>query len=60
MTNHPRFTQKRLADAGDKLSQWLEEAGTEWEGHDVVADEVWERIEETALEVAALQPWGRG
>ena len=54
MTEQPRIAQRRLASAGDKLGQWLEEAGVEWEAHGVVADEVWERIEETALEVAAL------
>ena len=54
MTEHPRMVQRRLASAGDKLGQWLQEAATEWEAHGVVADEVWQRIEETALEVAAL------
>ena len=54
MTEHLRIAQKRLAEAGDKLGQWLQEAGTEWEAHGVVAAEVWQRIEETALEVAAL------
>ncbi len=54
MTEHPRIAQRRLASAGDRLGQWLQEAGTEWEAHGVVADEVWQRIEETALEVAAL------
>ena len=49
MTEHPRFAQKRLAEAGDKLGQWLEEAAAEWEAHGVVAAEVWERIEEKAL-----------
>ncbi len=54
MTEHPRMAQRRLAQAGEKLGQWLEEAGVEWEAHGVVADEVWQRIEETALEVATL------
>ncbi len=31
MTEHPRIAQRRLAAAGDKLGQWLEEAGTEWD-----------------------------
>ena len=53
MTEHPRIAQKRLAEAGE-FGQWLEEAGTEWEAHGVVAAEVWQRIEEKALEVAAL------
>ena len=52
MTEHPRLAQRRLATAGDKLGQWLEEAGVEWEAHGVVGAEVWQRIEKTALEVA--------
>ncbi len=52
MAEHPRMTQRRLASAGGKLGQWLEEAATEWEAHGVVADEVRQRIEEKALEVA--------
>ncbi len=54
MTEHPRIAQSRLASAGDRLGQWLEEAASEWEAQGQVADEVWQRIEETALEVAAL------
>ena len=49
MTEHPRIAQRRLASAGDKLGQWLEEAGVEWEAHGVVAAEVWQQIEEIAL-----------
>ena len=37
MTEHLRIAQRRLASAGDKLGQWLQEAGTEWEAHGVVA-----------------------
>ncbi len=38
MTEHPRIAQRRLASAGDKLGQWLEEAATGWEAHGTVAD----------------------
>ena len=54
MTEHPHTAQRRLASAGDKLGEWLQEAAAEWEGHGAVAEAVWRRIEDTALEVAAL------